>query len=112
MNSYTNVAKAVFFFDGDENADEYQTTIIEYKKSLWLVATWISNTEQNMRIPDRIVPLDLFHPAPLLDGEIRLGRLVPKALLTVDCPTELLLLFFVDTLSIPVQSHLSDASFH
>lgn len=112
MNSYTKVAKAVFTFEGENPNDQYETTVIFYKDSLWLVATWISNTEQNMRIPDRIVPLALFDPHSSHGAYLELKRSVPKALLTADCPPQLLKQFDAEILSVPVDSHQFVSSFH
>ena len=84
------VAKAVYFIDGDENAQEYQSMVIAHENSLWLVATWLESNYTGTRYPDRIVPLASFSHAIEQSGLIRLGLLMPKPLLTVDCPQELL----------------------
>jgi len=97
MTQADAVAKAVFFIDGDESASEYQSWVISYENTLWLVATWLQAHASTERIPDRIVPLASFPHTPLQDGMFRLGRLMPRQLLSVDCPPELLRQFGAQT---------------
>lgn len=90
MDDPNIIAKAVYFIEGDENAYEYQSMVIEHEGSLWLVATWLGSNNTGTRYPDRIVPMERLPHVAQQDGLIRLGLLMPKQLLSVDCPPELL----------------------
>ena len=90
MNEAVIVAKAVYFIEGDENAFEYQSMVISHEGSLWLVATWLQSNDTGKRFPDRIVPMEKLPHLVQEDGLIRLGLLMPKQLVSVGGPPELL----------------------
>ena len=90
MNPPTNVAKAVYFLDGDEEAAEYQSMVIEFQGERWLVATWFVMRATGTRYPDRIIPMKALPHVTQADGMIRLGLLMPIALLENEAPRELL----------------------
>ena len=85
-----SIAKAFYFIDGDEEAEEYQSTVIEHEGELWLVATWLEHLATSKRYPERIVPLKLLPHVPLENGVIRLGLLMPIELLRPEAPQALL----------------------
>jgi hypothetical protein len=85
-----NVAKAVYFIEGDEEAAEYQSMVIEHEGDRWLVATWLQDRATGTRYPERIVPLKQLPHVTYENGLIRLGLLVPIALLQPEAPPELL----------------------
>jgi len=90
MNAPENVAKAVYFIEGDEEAAEYQSIVIEYLGERWLVATWLQHLATGTKYPERIVPMKLLPHVTQENGLIRLGLLMPIALLQTETPTELL----------------------
>ena len=90
MKHPQNIAKAVYFIDGDEEAAEYQSMVIEYQGEKWLVATWLRQQATGTKYPDRIVPLKTLPHATQENGLIRLGLLMPIALLQPDAPSTLL----------------------
>jgi hypothetical protein len=91
MNPPNIVAKAVYFIEGDVNAFEYQSMVIEHEGSLWLVATWLISNDTGTRYPERIVPMEKLPHVVQQDGLIRLGLLMPRALVSADAPIALLL---------------------
>lgn len=90
MNEVAIFAKAVYFIEGDESAFEYQSMVISHEDSLWLVATWLESNDTGKRFPERIVPMATLSHLVQPDGLIRLGLLMPKQLVSTDCPEELL----------------------
>ena len=90
MRPPENVAKAVYFIEGDEEAAEYQSMIIEHEGERWLVATWLQHRASGTRYPERIVPLRRLPHVTHENGLIRLGLLMPIALLQPEAPPELL----------------------
>lgn len=103
--SINPVAKAVYFIEGDENAYEYQSMVIEHNGSLWLVATWLESNDTGKRYPDRIIPMDNLPHIVQSDGLIRLGMLMPRELVSQECSQSLLKKFCAemhpDTVHIP-----------
>ena len=87
------IAKVVYFLEGDEDAAEYQSMLIEYSGQHWIVASWIQEPATGMRMPETIVPLAKLPHIKQQDGLIRLGVLMPAALLSPDAPAELLCKF-------------------
>jgi len=77
MNAPENVAKAVYFIEGDEEAAEYQSIVIEYLGERWLVATWLQHLATGTKYPERIVPMKLLPHVTQENGLIRLGLLMP-----------------------------------
>lgn len=90
MDAPNIVAKAVYFIEGDENAYEYQSMVISHDGFLWLIATWLESNATGKRFPNRIVPLEKFDPLLKPEGMYRLSALIPKELLSAQCPHELL----------------------
>ena len=90
MNPPKNIAKAVYFIDGDETAAEYQSMVIEFQGEQWLVATWFLMRATGTKYPDRIIPLKVLPHVMQESGMIRLGLLMPIELLQVEAPPELL----------------------
>jgi hypothetical protein len=90
MQPPPNVAKAVYFIEGDETASEYQSMVIEFKNERWLVATWLQVQATGMKYPDRIIPMSALPHLTQDNGMIRLGLLMPIELLHVEAPPEVL----------------------
>ena len=86
----TIIAKAVYFIEGDETASEYQSVVIQHNESLWLVATWLQSHAADKRYPERIVPMASLPHVVMPDGMTRLGLLMPRQLVSAECPPELL----------------------
>ncbi len=84
------VAKAVYFLEGDENAHECQSLVIEHEGSLWLVATWLRSNATGENYPERIVPMEKLPHVVQADGLIRLNILMPKQLVSPDASSQLL----------------------
>lgn len=80
------IAKAVFFIDGDPQAHEYQSTVVEHSGKKWLVATWLAPNDGGERIPERLIPLEMFSPVELPNGLIRLGCLMQRRWLSQETP--------------------------
>ena len=90
MDAPKNIAKAVYFIEGDEEAAEYQSMVIEYQGEKWLVATWLQHLATGTKYPERIVPMRLLPHVTQESGLILLGLLMPIALLQTEAPPELL----------------------
>lgn len=90
INQPEALAKAVYFIKDDEEAAEYQSMVIEYKSARWIVATWLKDHATGTKYPERIIPLRLIPHVTQENGMIRLGLLMPIALLQIDAPQELL----------------------
>ena len=84
------VAKAAYFLEGDENAHEYQSMVIEHEGSLWLVATWLRSDATGENYPERIVPMEKLPHVVRPDGLFVLNMLMPKQLVSPDASSQLL----------------------
>ena len=87
------VAKAVYFLEGDENAEnahEYQSMVIEHEGSLWLVATWLRSNATGENYPERIVPMEKLPHVVRPDGLFVLNMLMPKQLVSDNASPQLL----------------------
>ncbi len=83
------IAKAVFFIDGDENAYEYQAAIVEYDGRKWFVANRFLEIATGMQIPAELIALDRLPHIFQADGLCRLGTLIPMELGTYPMPERL-----------------------
>ena len=84
------VAKVVYFIEGDEEAAEYQSMVIEFNNERWIVATWLQHLATGERWPERVFPLKSVPHVEYDTGLIRLGLLMPRQILEPDAPADLL----------------------
>lgn len=83
------VGKAVFGLDVESGPEDRQAIVILHKDTHWLVLSWIETLSTGKRYPERIALLEKFDPVVMPDGNIWLGRTVPKELFDNPCPLEL-----------------------
>jgi len=87
---YIPVSKVSFSIEGDEDAYEHQSIVIEHEGSLWLVATWLRSDASGEQYPERIVPLEKLPHVVRPDGLFVLNMLMPKQLVSPDASSQLL----------------------
>ena len=108
MNEPFVVGKSVFCLDVGNGPEDMQATVILHKDTHWLVLSWIEKTSTGKRYPERIALLQKFDPAVQPNGDIFLGRTVPKELFDNPCPPELSRIFAVE--NYPVLAHIQAPS--